>query len=213
MAMALPVQAGHSIGQGNCLGWAPDGLYTPITCRTNWVRDQLMYIRLIDEFSPNEDWYPQAEAARAAWTNAPGPQVLSWSYHSNQSNVYLWPASTGQHGLTSQAFGITWNCDLQSYCVSSASTPILIWYSYLYFNRDLFNDPLNGSVTTRKHTFAHEIGHALGLAHHGTGTTPLMSASSNSLVSPTSTDLGTLPACTGGGRTTWGTRCIYYWPY
>jgi hypothetical protein len=62
--------------------------------------------------------------------------------------------------------------------------------------------------------FAHEYGHALGLIHHNSPQTSLMTSP---LVNPPYTALTTydvgLADCAAGFQVYWGIRCIYKWPY
>lgn len=198
--------AGHIMGNGDCWQGGPK------TCRNVWAQDQLMYVRLIDQFSiAHSEWFSSADTARAKWSSATGPQVLSWSAHSNDTWDYLkWCTSDPPcvTGMTSGTYGLTLNCPVGGGACLVGSYPINIWYAKLYFNEVTF---AGASSAIRTNVFAHEIGHSLGLTHHGTSAQALMYPSPQSGVSgPLSADIGSLPPCSLLHQ---GIRCIYNWKH
>lgn len=147
----------------------------------------------------------KADVARFNWTVAAGPQVLSWVAEPNDTWIFL----KRNDGLDVPN-GVTFNCNnaLVPACSNQARAMMIVW-SEIYV-------PL-GNKDNAKGTsvFAHEIGHALGLFHHGNACIPLMSnglgagACGNPPVAPQATDIGGLPPC--GVNVQHGIRCIYKW--
>ena len=201
-ASAVPgsaVRAGDTIVGGDC--WQAG---TPLICRNVWVDNNFLRVRLIDQLS-NAALTSKAEVARSNWTSAAGPQILSWNSQVNDTWIYL----KRNDGL-GVPNGVTFNCNgtLVPVCSDQARAMMIVW-TEIYV-------PL-GNKDNAKGTsvFAHEIGHALGLFHHGNGCTPLMSAGLgaaacvNPPIAPQATDIGGLPPC--GGNVQHGIRCIYKW--
>lgn len=195
------VHAGHTIAGGDC--WKGG---TPLWCRRVWVQGQSLHVKLIDRFSDARPaWRNLAEDSRNRWTRANGPQVLSWNTQANDTWIYLSDVADGEHG-TVGLLGITWNCDINSFC-SAANIAMNVWWTDIYLNRTEMDATSN---VGREWTFSHEIGHSLGLYHH-LDLARLMNPFQVNVLGPTNPgDLGTLPPCSvaNGG----GVRCVYNWP-
>ena len=70
------------------------------------------------------------------------------------------------------------------------------------------SSPLNSGRSERVGMFAHELGHALGLGHHGTNNAVMWAYNDRVNQAPTSVDIGPTPACSQSASTN-GVRCIY----
>jgi hypothetical protein len=191
-----PALAGDTFGNGDC--WRSG---TPLLCRTNWVSGGLLPIRLVD-YMGNSGLHAAAETARANWSAATGPQLLSWSPQSNDSLVNLWQDNSRPDG------GYTANYDSNG--TLCGYNPCNIFWSDIYVTQSI----LSCCNRTAASTFAHEFGHALGLDHH-TNEVVLMTPSSPSLNNPYEgpqpIDIGPSPACQGLTNSYHGIRCIYDW--
>lgn len=195
--------AGHIYGNGDCWSGGPK------MCRNVWQQGQLLRVRVIDQFSTaHSEWYTAANNARANWSSAAGPQVLSWSAQTNDTWDYLkWctsgppPCVTDMTGATA---GLTYNCPVGGGSCKDTGVAMNVWYSNLYFNEIQF---AGKSLGWRTHVFAHEIGHSLGLSHHN-GAYLMNPSPQPSITAPTSTDIGALPPCVLVHQ---GIRCIYNW--
>ncbi|HVF04273.1 MAG TPA: hypothetical protein VNA20_05485 [Frankiaceae bacterium] len=208
VAFSVPATAAPPIAGGDCWRSA-----TPLWCRGTFVRDEFLKIYTLDRFSDQRpNWGTAYSTSNSNWTGAYGPQTLTTYRRERDSWVFYEDSTTGKDGLRSVALATTWNCDYGGYC-SRHAEPMIVRFSSIKLNRStLSND--SGTLTTG--TFAHETGHALGLAHHPTST-DLMYAGSNSATSPSSHNIGVLPPCSGSDTTTnagnirAGVRCIYKW--
>lgn len=190
-----------SYGNGDC--WRNG---TPQTCRVTWIGpSQPVYFRAVDQFSGSRSgWKAPAQDAVNNWTNAPGPQYYSFTPTSNDTWIYLNYSWTGDHGLQSGFYGLTWNCDRNSYCVDT-NTAMNIWYTNVYLNHDMLDSASSGVITE---VVAHESGHGMALWHNTTDHLSLMWASINYQTVPQPSDIGVYPGCSNGGV---GMNCIYGW--
>lgn len=186
-----------TVGGGDC--WQTG---TPTLCRATWAGvSTAIYFRAIDQFSGSAPtWSTPAQSAVNSWNTAPGPQYYSFTAHANDTWVYLDYSSTGQHDLTQYDFGVTWNCNVQSYCTDTFTAMNILWTD-VYLNNNVIS-----SSTEAQETVAHESGHAMGLAHGSLGSVMYPANQSPPVVSPQSTDIGSYPGCSTGQS---GVRCIY----
>ena len=197
-ALVVPgrVQAGHTYGGGDC--WRAG---TPTDCRTSWVnKNSLVGLRIVNQLANGGNLWSYAGQACAAWQNAPGPQHCHTTDFSNQSYVYFKIDDSIQ---APNAF--TWNCTSTA---CPHSNPTDIQWSEVYeptANNNFGN--LNISIS------AHELGHTLGLTHHGpSGSNQAIMTQGTTLTAPNSIDIGPLPPCSTvpvGGNGTGGVHCIY----
>jgi hypothetical protein len=208
------VLAGHAIQNGNCWQAAAPLLckttydcvrvvpYTNLNCPTQQLR-----VRLVDSFSDGQPaWYPSMFDAKVAWDNFSGPQSMSEIDRTDDTYVYLYDSVTGQNGLVSGMFGLTYNCNSSNFCTSSASA-MDIYYSKIYFNRDKMNSAFIGN-DDRQNVFAHEIGHTFGLFHHSDTHALMYPFQQESIGGPVFPyEWGSSPVC--GSASTFGIRCIY----
>jgi len=187
---------------GDC--WQP---LTPTMCRTTWTgRGSSIWMRLIDQMN-DTGLLNAATAACNNWNNAPGPQFCSWTARANDTWTYM----KVDNGISAPG-GRAWNC-INGACPTSNNAGNIQW-SEIYVptgNRDQQIHPCTGvSGNWAAFVFAHELGHAYGLDHHGAScsNTTLMSPGSTLWQGPTDIDIGPFPGCSGAAGTG-GLRCIY----
>lgn len=187
-------------GNGDC--WRAG---TPWMCRTNWTgRGSQIHMRIIDVLSDGE-LHNRADEACSNWNSAPGPQFCSWNAVAGDTWTYL--KINDNLGAPN---GVTLNCT-QSACPTSNGAGNILWSEIYVPHANTQNlQGCNGQFGFwATPVFAHEIGHAYGLAHHGTACSgvTLMTQGSGAH-GPTGTDIGPFPGCSGGAGTG-GVRCIY----
>lgn len=175
---------------------------TPWDCRTTWAYGDghSIHLRIINQLNDNNLWNA-AVLACGNWGTAPGPQYCLSTAVTNDS----WDYFKRDDSLTAPN-GYTWNCSTSNGC--PAANPLDIQWTEIYVPIGNNNYPqLSISVD------AHEIGHSLGLDHHGTpGSNVALMTQGTTLQSPNSIDIGPLPACSTnpvGSNGTGGVRCVY----
>ena len=192
----------ESYADGDC--WRAG---TPYSCRYTWSgRNTAIYFRAIDQFSNGAPgWVTGAQAAVNAWNNAPGPQYYSFTPTSDDTWVYLKDSHTGQNGLTSGVYGITWQCPYGGPCaIYQLNQAVNAQWSEIYFNHNKMDGLSNAAV---QFIFAHESGHAMMLAHNVIDRGSVMYPALNTAVGgPNLNDIGAYPGCLAAG---FGIRCIY----
>lgn len=161
----------------------------------------------IDQMN-NSSLRTDANPAVSNWNNYPGPQYISWTQSGTQSYVYFktWTNLPNFPNMLEQ------NCNSNGCPTTSGS---IVW-------SNIFADPndLQCSAQIVTHLFAHEIGHAYLLAHHGNANSLMSQGSSggtcnwvgNLAAGPGTIELGPLPPCSSGDQTNLGLRCIYNFP-
>lgn len=196
-----PVAAGHTFGGGDC--WR---VGTPYTCRTSYSSTpNTMHLRIINQLNDSKLW-SNTQQACANWESSPGPVYCLSSATSHDSWDYFKRDDT--QGAPN---GYTWNC-VSGSC--PAANPVNALWSeiYLTIGDDNYTNPQTGHSLIIAIS-AHEIGHSLGLAHHGTlGSNVALMTQGTYHESPTNIDLGPLPACSTvpvGSNGSGGVRCIY----
>jgi len=197
-ALVIPgrVQAGHTLGGGDC--WRAG---TPTDCRTTWVnKNSSVVLRIVNQLTDGGTLWSYAGQGCAAWESAPGPQHCHTTDFTNQSYVYFKTDNTVAVGNAT-----TWNCTSTA-CPHSVPTDIE-WSEIREPNGNKNLGDTNISIA------AHELGHALGLAHHGPeGSNQSIMTQLTNLRAPNSIDIGPLPPCSTvpvGGNGTGGVHCIY----
>ncbi len=185
-------QANHQKGGGDC--WQGG---TPMLCRSSWFSGDhtSVHLKIINELS-NASLWSAAQQGCANWHAAPGPQFCRDYAYSNDSWVYF-----KRKDSLSAPTGVEYQCRTDTGCTSSSVAANVQW-SEIYQPIGNTNYP-----TILVPIAAHELGHALGLAHHSGGGA-LMVQGNTSVTGPTSTDIGPLPACSGTGGQS-GVRCIF----
>jgi hypothetical protein len=164
---------------------------------------------MIDQFSAaTPAWLPLAQTACNNWHNfslpaADQPDIwCHWSALPNDTYDYMkWSPTALPLGI----YALTFNCDSSSFCSSSLSTSMWVWYSEIRMER------ANLAMLTdaqRTFIFAHEMGHTLGLAHHSNALMNTGGFPSSLPQGPTSVDYGQLPPCSGA-YSTFGVRCVF----
>lgn len=203
-------KAGHSIGTADCYNGNPSTM-----CFTMWPGPaNILPIHVENQYSGSPCWNP-------SWTNAFTYGANAWTSPGSTPTVvsfgYEWPSMgwvflNCHFGLAPGVLGYTDRCPPSSACqVNNTVIPTNNDYAVLWFNDGSVN-PGNG-----QQIFVHELGHALGLAHHDTNNTcnTVMRTSAGScpwVNTPLSLDFGNLPPCSGSTANR-GVRCIYHWPY
>ncbi len=172
-----------------------------------------MNVYAIDNFSDaRPNWRRAFLDSNASWTNAPGPQVVRTTRAEQDTWVFFEDSTTGRDGLIDSDLALAWNCDYYGFCTYDMSEPMLVKFSSIKMNRDTLP---NSSSLKVQGTFAHEMGHALGL-RHSSRSTELMYKYENGVYKPqTSYDVGIRPPCSGSSSTysnsQAGLRCVYNW--
>ncbi len=194
------------------------------------VRDRpTLLLGEVGELGAWQQFYTNASSglalARSDWTAAPGPQVLTSTTPGALANlhfyeypyftpdcVYYDPSCTSGSWA---AFTVNWWYDRGvgqwKLCYQTGGACDIEW-SDVHLNSGW----CSGSMTSTKFRYvsAHEIGHVLGLADHGSGNILMNNAwtgctPNTSAVAPTSTEIGITPgsACSSPR----GIKCIYEW--
>jgi hypothetical protein len=193
-------------GNGDC--WQPQ---TPTMCRTVWAgRGSQIHMTIIDQMN-DTGYHNSAGAACNNWNAASGPQWCSYT-SSNPPTPDTWTYLKIDSFLGA-INGYTWNC-VNGACPTANSAGNILW-SEIYVppapgNNQNLAHPCDGQVGNYSTAvFAHELGHAYGLAHHGAACTNVTVMTQGSkLTMPTFADIGPFPGCSSGPGTG-GLRCIY----
>jgi hypothetical protein len=178
---------------------------TPENCRTAYYSGDLksIHIRIINQLS-NATLWNNTVTACSNWNSSPGPQYCSSTPVTNDSWDYFKRDDT-----LPPPNGYTWNC-VSGACPNA--NPMDIQWTEIYLT---IGDNNYGNLTIS--ISGHEIGHSLGLDHHGpAGSNQALMTQGTTLQSPNNIDIGPLPACTTnpvGSNGTGGVRCVYHATY
>jgi hypothetical protein len=186
--------AGHQYGGGDCWQYG-----TPLTCRVSWASGDHhhVYLRVINQLSNSTLWNA-AVTGCSHWNGSPGPQYCHTTPYTNDSWVYF--KRNDQIGAPN---GVTYNCNVNGYC-SDVIQAMNIYWTEIYEPKDNTN---YASVLVP--IAAHELGHALALAHHGApGSNVALMTQGTTRTYPNSIDIGPQPPCSGASGAS-GVRCIY----
>jgi hypothetical protein len=189
---ALAGDSYPTAGNGDC--WRGG---FPEMCRTTWAgQGSRIHMRIIDQLGDGT-LHNDAGTACNNWNSAPGPQFCSYGAGSNDTFTYL----KINDGLSAPD-GVTFNC-VNGACPTSGNAGNIQWSE---INVPHANTQFGGISIS---VFAHEIGHAYGLAHHGpAGSNQAVMTQGTTRQGPNSIDIGPFPGCSGGAGTG-GVRCIY----
>jgi hypothetical protein len=188
--------AGHSFSGGDC--WRAG---TPLVCRTAFYSGDghSIFLRAINQLNDATLWNNTVTACNN-WNSSPGPQYCHTTAYTNDS----WDYFKRDDGLAAPN-GYTINCT-SSAC--PASEPVDAQWSEIYLT---IGDDNYGTLIVS--ISGHEMGHSLGLDHHGTpGSNVALMTQGTTLKSPNSIDIGPLPACSTnpvGSNGTGGVRCVF----
>jgi hypothetical protein len=203
-----PVLAGDTLPIGGS-SWSNNGdcwqSQTPEMCRTSWQgKDSPIYMRIIDQLN-NAQLHNDAGLACRNWNSAPGPQLCSYTPTSGDTFTYL-----KRDDSVPAPNGYTWNC-VPGACPTGNDAGNILWSEIFVPVANLQEATACGiTMFWSTQVFAHELGHAYGLAHHGIqcSNQAVMTQGEHSFLGPTSIDIGPFPGCSRGPGTG-GIRCIY----
>ncbi len=165
-------------------------------------------------------------AAINAWSNAQGPQLLSFTHGSHEQAYKYIANSSNQDNLGSGTFGQTWYCFIDGHCYNTSlpANEHLLDHVNTFINTDSADQYWIGSLddSCLWHTYMHEAGHALELAHSSnssdlmyasTGLTNCNHAVSNADLGDFSGGTWKTPCTNPGGDSgeTAGISCVYEW--
>ena len=164
--------------------------------------------------------------AQPAWnTTGVGPQLFETSRNINSGHNFIKPVTTQQiiDAVNQPAMALTRLCNDEG-CSSNPTVPKEYEYTEVWINIDTtYVDTCYVCVTTspveRHWVLTHELGHVLGLAHHGScsDSPPTLMCDGGlppgfSFPYPSSTEAGSMSDCKMGGPfDDDGIRCIFDW--
>lgn len=190
------VYAGHTIANGDC--WRGG----PVMCRGNWTPPYSGVDIGVYDGTGNPALASALDRAMTAWNASIGPQWFQWNYP-----TYWVYAQADPYAPV--GYGYTYNDDI--YGNYMGLNPGVIGYSYVF--QAAASAPYPDIAA---HSWAHELGHTLGLYEHNDppGDLALMAQGTYAAQGiPRDIDIGPWPPCSSPDARYRGIRCIYNWPY
>lgn len=138
---------------------------TPLTCTTHWAGANTFDYFYVenDVGSSAPSWATGIQAAANAWSDFPGPQILATTYDSSHNPIttHVYYSQTGDNGLNSSDYGVTWLCPQSGPCIDVVQATD-IWYSKIFLNHYAIDGTPGACFNV---AVEHELGHIAWGSH------------------------------------------------